>query len=272
MRQEVGVDEVPQGGGVMKGEVGQAGGSREREVQESGVGGGVQKVEQAEGEPAEEEKNSSDVKRESEVTVVQDGETVEGVKTEEGQPDEMDQDGDDDQDDDGDNDQDQDDENNPDSMDLDTPGRAHPAHPKRVPGGKGGGRNKKPFAFRKKPLGHLLTTIIGNLRRKDAYGLFFDPVSLEEYPNYFEVIGGENRAMDLGTMEDKVGRGGYRSMKEFEVSRRCVIQLCGMTAYTRSRHVGGRGQDDHGGADVQSGRHARPSRSRQGRSVGREAV
>jgi hypothetical protein len=124
-----------------------------------------------------------------------------------------------------------DDENNADpmAMDIDDPtstptsGTSRPnPNPHRIPGGKGGGRNKKPFAFRKKPLGHLLTTIIGNLRRKDAYGLFFDPVSLEEYPNYFEVIGGEDKAMDLGTMEDKVGRGEYRQMSEFEVSSRLI--------------------------------------------------
>jgi hypothetical protein len=135
-------------------------------------------------------------------------------------------DNDNDQEDNDDQDQD-DDENNADSMAMDiddptstpTSGTSRPnPNPHRIPGGKGGGRNKKPFAFRKKPLGHLLTTIIGNLRRKDAYGLFFDPVSLEEYPNYFEVIGGEDKAMDLGTMEDKVGRGEYRQMSEFEVS------------------------------------------------------
>jgi len=117
-------------------------------------------------------------------------------------------------------------------MDLDSPGGGDPSStssspfPGRTPrGGKGSNRHKKPFAFRKKPLPHLLHTIIGNLRRKDAYGLFFDPVSLEEYPNYFEVIGGEDEAMDLGTMEGKVDRGEYRDMAEFEVSREEVSRI-----------------------------------------------
>jgi hypothetical protein len=117
-------------------------------------------------------------------------------------------------------------------MDFDSPGGGDPSStssspfPGRTPrGGKGSNRHKKPFAFRKKPLPHLLQTIIGNLRRKDAYGLFFDPVSLEEYPNYFEVIGGEDQAMDLGTMEGKVDRGEYRDMAEFEVSRGCPLHF-----------------------------------------------
>jgi hypothetical protein len=81
------------------------------------------------------------------------------------------------------------------------------------------GFSRKPFAFRKKPLPHLLRLIIGNLRRKDAYGLFFDPVDLKEYPDYLQVIGGEDRAMDLGTMESKAEGGEYRRMEDFEVSR-----------------------------------------------------
>ena len=212
LRQEVGVDDVVEPG--VQEQV------QENAASEVHVEVGVQEM------------DVLDVKQEAVLGVMQDeppttttttamtGEAAVG-----GNSDDMDQDHDDDHDDDGDQDHDQDDENNPDSMDVDGDSNSitkrHPAHPNRIPGGKGGGRNKKPFAFRKKPLGHLLTTIIGNLRRKDAYGLFFDPVSLEEYPNYFEVIGGEDRAMDLGTMEDKVAKGEYKSMVEFEVSPTC---------------------------------------------------
>ena len=56
-------------------------------------------------------------------------------------------------------------------------------------------------------------------------------MSLEEYPNYFEVIGGEEEAMDLGTMEGKVDRGEYRDMAEFEVSREVGFDSCGRREY-----------------------------------------
>ncbi len=52
------------------------------------------------------------------------------------------------------------------------------------------------------------------------YGLFLDPVSEEDYPGYWQAIGGQDKAMDLGTMERKVDDREYKSLEDFEVSIR----------------------------------------------------
>jgi hypothetical protein len=41
----------------------------------------------------------------------------------------------------------------------------------------------------------------------------------EDYPGYFAAIGGQDKAMDLGTMESKVDDGMYRSLDDFEVKK-----------------------------------------------------
>lgn len=43
-------------------------------------------------------------------------------------------------------------------------------------------------------------------------------MQVSEYPGYLEIIGGEDRLMDLGTMQVKVTSGEYRSMDDMEVS------------------------------------------------------
>jgi hypothetical protein len=42
-------------------------------------------------------------------------------------------------------------------------------------------------------------------------------VNIEDYPDYWERIGGEDKAMDLGTMEKKLNDGIYTNLDQLEV-------------------------------------------------------
>lgn len=44
----------------------------------------------------------------------------------------------------------------------------------------------------------------------------------DEYPGYFETIGGPDKAMDLGTMQRKIDEGEYNGIEELEVS--CLVR------------------------------------------------
>lgn len=43
-------------------------------------------------------------------------------------------------------------------------------------------------------------------------------VDLEAFPDYLDVIGGEDNMMDMGTMQAKVDRNEYRNIDQIEVS------------------------------------------------------
>jgi hypothetical protein len=43
-------------------------------------------------------------------------------------------------------------------------------------------------------------------------------VDLEAYPDYLEIVGGEDKMMDLGTIQGKIDNEEYRSIDEFQVS------------------------------------------------------
>ena len=45
------------------------------------------------------------------------------------------------------------------------------------------------------------------------------PVDLEAYPDYLGIVGGEDKMMDLGTIQGKIDNEEYRSMDEFQVSQ-----------------------------------------------------
>lgn len=49
------------------------------------------------------------------------------------------------------------------------------------------------------------------------YDLFGGPVNPEDFPDYLDIVGGEDNMMDLGTMQQKVDDGDYRNMDGFEV-------------------------------------------------------
>ncbi|KAJ9099188.1 hypothetical protein QFC21_004068 [Naganishia friedmannii] len=74
----------------------------------------------------------------------------------------------------------------------------------------------RPYLRAKKPLKEVLKRILADIRRKDVYGLFLDPVDEEEFPGYLDMIGGRENAMDLATMEDKIDAGRYKTMDQFE--------------------------------------------------------
>lgn len=80
-------------------------------------------------------------------------------------------------------------------------------------GSTGGSR---PFYQKKKPLQELLRKFIVEMKRKDSYGLFLEPVSVTEYPGYFDVIGGEDKAMDFETMERKIDDRQYQDFDQVE--------------------------------------------------------
>ncbi|PRQ25185.1 putative chromatin remodeler Bromodomain family [Rosa chinensis] len=59
----------------------------------------------------------------------------------------------------------------------------------------------------------LLLFVLERLQKKDAYGVFSEPVDPEELPDYHEVI--EN-PMDFGTVKKKLTSGAYASLEQFE--------------------------------------------------------
>ncbi|KAG6530662.1 hypothetical protein ZIOFF_012905 [Zingiber officinale] len=59
----------------------------------------------------------------------------------------------------------------------------------------------------------LLEAILDKIQKKDTYGVFAEPVDIEELPDYFDVI---ERPMDFGTVQKKLARNSYRSLEQFE--------------------------------------------------------
>ncbi|XP_062187380.1 uncharacterized protein LOC133890820 isoform X2 [Phragmites australis] len=58
-----------------------------------------------------------------------------------------------------------------------------------------------------------LDMILDKLQKKDTYGVFAEPVDLEELPDYHDVI---EHPMDFGTVRRKLARNAYRSFEQFE--------------------------------------------------------
>ncbi|KAL3597767.1 hypothetical protein D5086_009404 [Populus alba] len=59
----------------------------------------------------------------------------------------------------------------------------------------------------------LLLFILDRLQKKDTYGVFSEPVDLNELPDYLEVI---EHPMDFGTVRKKLLNGAYASLEQFE--------------------------------------------------------
>ncbi|ORY32317.1 hypothetical protein BCR39DRAFT_464762 [Naematelia encephala] len=68
----------------------------------------------------------------------------------------------------------------------------------------------------KRPLKDLLGKIMIELRRKDEYALFDEPVNPDNFPGYLEAVGGEDKMMDLGTMQSKIDDGLYKTIDELQ--------------------------------------------------------
>ncbi|SJK98333.1 uncharacterized protein ARMOST_01598 [Armillaria ostoyae] len=78
---------------------------------------------------------------------------------------------------------------------------------------------KVPRPVKLKPLKEVLSKIIAQIKRKDAYAFFLSPVDVSLVPGYTNVV---KHPMDLGTMTSKVEKGRYRSLEEFTSDFRLV--------------------------------------------------
>ncbi|KAG7448622.1 uncharacterized protein BT62DRAFT_946189 [Guyanagaster necrorhizus] len=101
------------------------------------------------------------------------------------------------------------------------PSKSHTGVSKRKRGTKNSGYElqygvpplpKAPRPVKLKPLKEVLSKIIAQIKRKDAYAFFLSPVDVSLVPGYTDVV---KHPMDLGTMASKVERGRYRSLEEF---------------------------------------------------------
>ncbi|XP_047955608.1 uncharacterized protein LOC125201506 [Salvia hispanica] len=66
----------------------------------------------------------------------------------------------------------------------------------------------------------LLVFILDRLQKKDTYGVFSEPVDINELPDYFEYI---DQPMDFGTVRKKLNRGAYKKLEELEAD---VFLIC----------------------------------------------
>ncbi|KAG6331646.1 hypothetical protein ID866_7442 [Astraeus odoratus] len=90
-----------------------------------------------------------------------------------------------------------------------------------VAAGQDGTEAKKiPRPIKLKPLREVLSKLISQIKKKDDYAFFLNPVDPEQVPGYAEAI---KHPMDFGTMTSKVDRGKYRSLEEFSSDFRLVI-------------------------------------------------
>ncbi|PPQ97448.1 hypothetical protein CVT26_002796 [Gymnopilus dilepis] len=78
---------------------------------------------------------------------------------------------------------------------------------------------KIPRPIKLKPLKEVLTKLISQLKKKDDYAFFLQPVDVANVPGYSDIV---KHPMDLGTMSDKVNRGKYRSLEDFASDFRLV--------------------------------------------------
>ncbi|WCJ32944.1 DNA-binding bromodomain-containing protein [Euphorbia peplus] len=58
-----------------------------------------------------------------------------------------------------------------------------------------------------------LELILDKLQKKDTYGVYAEPVDLEELPDYLDVV---DHPMDFATVRSKLGNGSYATLNHFE--------------------------------------------------------
>ncbi|KAH0580709.1 hypothetical protein H2248_002194 [Termitomyces sp. 'cryptogamus'] len=78
---------------------------------------------------------------------------------------------------------------------------------------------KAPRPVKLKPLKEVLAKLIAQIKKKDDYAFFLQPVDALQVPGYTDIV---KRPMDLGTMSLKVDRGKYRSLEDFAADLRLV--------------------------------------------------
>ncbi|MCL7050965.1 hypothetical protein MKW94_013944, partial [Papaver nudicaule] len=59
----------------------------------------------------------------------------------------------------------------------------------------------------------LLVFILDKLQKKDTYGVYAEPVDLDELPDYLEIV---EQPMDFGTVRKKLSSGAYSCLEQFE--------------------------------------------------------
>ncbi|KIK67163.1 hypothetical protein GYMLUDRAFT_37217 [Collybiopsis luxurians FD-317 M1] len=78
---------------------------------------------------------------------------------------------------------------------------------------------RPPRPAKLKPLKEVLTKLIANIKKKDEYGFFLEPVNADLIPGYSDII---KEPMDFGTVAAKVARSKYRSLDDFTNDIRLV--------------------------------------------------
>ncbi|KAI3618617.1 bromodomain containing 7 [Moniliophthora roreri] len=78
---------------------------------------------------------------------------------------------------------------------------------------------KAPRPVKLKPLKEVLTRLIAQIKKKDDYAFFLQPVDTTQVAGYTDIV---KHPMDFGTMTTKVNRGRYRSLEEFADDFRLV--------------------------------------------------
>ncbi|KAI5120998.1 hypothetical protein M0805_000459 [Coniferiporia weirii] len=72
---------------------------------------------------------------------------------------------------------------------------------------------KVPRPIKLKPLKEVLLKLIAQIKRKDDYAFFLQPVDQSQVQGYSDIV---RTPMDFGTMLEKVERGRYRSLEQFK--------------------------------------------------------
>ncbi|KAI0086056.1 hypothetical protein BDY19DRAFT_895580 [Irpex rosettiformis] len=71
---------------------------------------------------------------------------------------------------------------------------------------------KAPRPVKLKPLKEVLAKLIVQIKKKDDYAFFLEPVNPAQVPGYADIV---QNPMDFGTISQKVSKGRYRSLEEF---------------------------------------------------------
>ncbi|KAJ8077212.1 hypothetical protein PM082_001640 [Marasmius tenuissimus] len=79
---------------------------------------------------------------------------------------------------------------------------------------------RAPRPLKLKPLKEVITKLIAQIKKKDDYAFFLQPVDTTLVPGYTDII---KHPMDFGTMSNKVAKGRYRSLEEFADDFRLVV-------------------------------------------------
>ncbi|KZT30051.1 Bromodomain-domain-containing protein [Neolentinus lepideus HHB14362 ss-1] len=74
------------------------------------------------------------------------------------------------------------------------------------------GIRKAPRPVKLKPLKEVLTKLIAQIKKKDDYAFFLQPVNVSQVPGYTDIV---KQPMDFGTMTKNIRHGKYRSLDQF---------------------------------------------------------